>query len=330
MLAVLAIGAAPVGAAPSVLPARDTGLGFYYVEDMQKDRGREAAELQDMAARGCNTLTVYFRNPGEIARQLDGALEAGLLDRRFPVCLLNNSPLKTGEAARQARLLGKRVAEWPTLCNYGPDEIPAGRRVGLETWIREENVPHLPVVVASDAAAVTEYADLLDMALVIDHGCTPEVQAALRAQGHSFAAYTIATHVQGTELYVRYLVGLWAWKTRPRVLLAWCYHDTLADAPGDRRLRAWQEGALDYRILLGLEQAITAHPERPEAAAARAWLDNLRRRIVTPTSEWVGRPPTYADVYAVNQQPPPLVNFGMIRQWAGYYLAALTGTENAW
>ena len=100
---------------------------------------------------------------------------------------------------------------------------------------------------------------------------------------------------------------------------------------GTPGLDAWREGAIDYRVLRALENALLEHSDvNPvEAGHAAQWLQKLKDNIqVNPWEEAAPRPGNYTEAgaytYFRDTVPRP-ANFDSIRQQAVYYMDALTG-----
>ncbi len=328
-------------------PPADIGFGFYY-DAGQMDVSREPEWFSRMAEHGCNTVTVYFRNADQLARQLDLAVEKGLAE--YPVFLLPNID-DWATALNEAKKQGRHTDKWPPLLLYGPDELalddPArfgtidGTRKGLQETRRRvlESSSGVRFGATAYGDAAFTYADVLDVTVVISYWCTQPLKTYIEAVGGQFWAYDAGiVHKQKNARMARFMTGWWAWKVRPKVFLAWSFMDAVTDEKQPQGegceypvLDGWSEGTLDYRVLRELEAAIADHPGA-DAARATLWLQEVADRVPwNPYSGQIGRPPEYVDPYVqFFYDDPPLRDLEALRQHADYWVHKITGRPMRW
>jgi len=330
-VAMAAAGA--VQAAAPALPPSDSGVGLYWDISTWKGEATMPEVLADMKAHGCNTACLFFRNAEELAAQLDAGVECGLWAPGVPVVLCSNCAgdnANTAAELRRAPSVGQHTAQWPTLTLYVLNEVEEASPE-LEALIEEWKSYGVGAVggCAYERAA-WQLSDQVDVLQVFPVFYTQALRERYAATGKALWAYEGAgpVHVGRNPAACRYLTGVWRWKFRPPVYLEWCY----ADAVGNPTMwEAWKQGCLDYWVLRNLDAQLAAHPTATVALDAARWQQELLDRIAgNPGRDAVRRPPDYTDALAVHEVPPPVADFAMIRQWAGYYAAALRGGENLW
>jgi len=335
-------------AAPAPLPAADVGFGLFYDFALCKHPEHEQLYFRQMAEYGCNTATVYCRSAADIVRQVDTALEEGLLDPRFPVFLLGPDVEKTAAYLAEARGLAKHADRWPEFLLYGPDEPKIEQEQRVRDFAEQAQAQGLRCGTAIFPASAFQYSEVLDICMV--HAGSHYSRALVEKiahEGHEFWAYTGSTLKGKNKLMDRYFTGLWMWKFHPRVFLAWAYHTHMEETPegpeASPGLVGWREGIIDYRVLRALEEAIATYPRDPSAAedsskTARAaqWLQELEDSIPADASH--GVPWTSFREKDLEQGRnyewtwydtaiPPVANFDLIRMEALFYIEDLTGEK---
>ncbi len=318
-------------AAPYELPPSDTGLGFFFNTETAGGAGAEAGCMIAMADAGCNTLTIYFRSAEDIRRQVDGAILCGLLKREFPVMLIANVDKPLDSLVKEAKASAHFPQSWPEFVRYGPDEpepLPASIE-NLKAFREESHGMGFrwgTSICNWDAPWV--FGSLLDVAIVHVGSYTPILAEARKAQGLETWAYTAELSHENLPM-VRYHTGLWRWKCRPGVLLVWAYDDGVAAHTfrGTTGLEVWREGAIDYRILRALDNALIdrANVNPVEAGHAAQWLQKLKDSIQHNPWDGIAPDPIPEGYSRVRDAMPRPANFDSIRRQAVYYLNALTG-----
>jgi len=339
---VVVLGDDDAVAVPPIIPPSDTGVGLFYdvrgidIPFREEEGGSPEAvgspavvrkHFREMVEAGCNTLTLFANNVEQTAMQMDIAIEEGLVGR-FPVILLDNIIGDPDEAIYQfvqsAKAVSKHGAQWPEIVYYGPDEIEGGNQERMADYAEKVHAAHMRLCLTTYAPL--DYAGIADIVIPLVSACTEEVRDGIRAAGSEFWAYEVGPFHRSTNYHLaRFITGLWRWKVRPDVWLAYSYKDFCGDTPVMRGMR---DGCMDYRVLRALEEAL-AEQDNPEA---REWLEKLRADI--PWNPYTGIPPRaprYARPYlATETGMPKMANFDLYRQWAGYYLSELTGCDQVW
>lgn len=322
-LTVLLVVGAACGEPPQFPPA-DTGVGLFYNITLFADRSPEAVRghIREMVAAGCTTFTLYMSTPEESAMQIDTAIEEGLITD-FPIVLL--VPVgRQDQYLADVRTLSKYVDRWPEMVVYGPDEAKADEKAIVISETRQAHEIGRRLCLTTFEPLV--YAGVTDIVVPIDYHCDESVVAAIEAAGSEFWAYSVGPfHYPGNYYLTRFIAGLWRWKTRPASWFAWSYMDIQGDTPA---MRGLTDGCFDYRILRMLEAALAEH-DHPEG---RDWLEGLRASIPwNPYAGIPGPPPKCSgpcDTSLPMKTGLPLIGqMDCYRQWAGYYLAQVTGCE---
>ena len=314
-----------------IIPESDTGVGLFYdISSMGRldDRSPVAVRrhFREMVGAGCNTLTLYVYSVEETAMQMDAAIEEGLVSR-FPVFLLacnEDADQVPRQFIQSAKQLSKHAAKWPEIIYYGPDETDGGKQKGISDLAKRIHEQGMRLGLTTWAPL--DYAGIADILVPHHTGCTEQIRSGVREAGSVFWAYSVGPFHYSTNYHLpRFIAGVWRWKVRPEVWLAWSYMDCRGDTPVMRGLR---DGCMDYRLLRALEDAL-AKKDHPEA---RAWLEKLRADIPwNPEADIPARAPRYARPYLGSKTGvPKMANFELYRQWAGYYLSELTGCDQVW
>ncbi len=322
------------------VPPSDCGFGFYtdYGRYGYPEPKYQRMYFEHMRDNGCNTFTAYAGGGGgygrrntpikdlddaahTVARQVDSAYEAGLLDKRFAVLVLAGP---AGKVIIRARQVGKHSKDWPELIQYGSDEPPPTLAAGKSARAltremheigRQEGIP-MRTATAIGSGACFLFGDELDVWVVANSVIEP-LRARCERDGNEWWMYNC--RIQGTNPSLhRYWTGVWTWKNRPRVNLVWGYtHDAeskvLPDGTWNAKyllehalptpegpmstagLEGFRDGTVDYRILRHLERLVEENPENENAPAIAAWLQDLYDQAY-PGTFWIGLPPLYWEI----------------------------------
>ena len=241
--------------------------------------------------------------------------EAGLLRQGVPAILYSSLVLDKEEAASSriplglnnlawARVLRQHLQEngWPELLLYGRDE-PGPKHAEqlmkmLGPW---KKVPDIRIVTAMSITAAYCLGFLHDVWIMHIGQVTPEVIKEAKRLGAE--VWTYSYDLRGTNpLAHRYYSGLYTWSFGLRGNFLWAYAYgqfflteagaysqtpyfgcIVPSADGPLPTVGWEgrrEGIDDYRYLALLYNSIARVPaDDPIAAAARAWLDELRGKV---------------------------------------------------
>jgi hypothetical protein len=268
--------------AANELPASDVGFGFVVDYATYGDQWPAA-----MAALGCNTLTIYGHrgtDGTDVAWQVDTALDAGLIDTRFPVLFV---PSVTHEEdllalSRSMRSVGDQTHQphrrplttdqpehrWPEL---------VGCNVLIPTAADRNSVKALADLYRRGAAiksgafvglaAAEELTDLLNVMILPCAEWDADRAKALRK--HSCRPWAWAEFETDDATEQRLSTGLWVFVNRPDVILfaGW--------QPGSEGEAGFREGVADYRTLRALERKAKKAIDTCAGAEAWAWLRGL-------------------------------------------------------
>jgi len=254
------------------------------------------------------------------AKQIEMMLEAGLIHQDVPLMIAYAwGPTWYDDNEAVSRFAANLRAEfarrgWPEPLRYGPDEPDAtGPRAALFRKVFEVYALTRPGQRQATAIApehVHGFADDLDVWIVLNRGPTEDssmnelFQKFQRmADEHDAEVWTYFCMAYGTNPeYHRYYAGLLTWAHRLRGNFLWVYaeyHTWEGDRSGDNYNYvlpskngpvpsvAWEarrEGIEDYRILRRIEK-LCENRQGPQAEAARAWLEKLRQRVISPRNE---------------------------------------------
>jgi len=305
------------------VPPSDCGFGFY------TDKGRygyqgakyERMYFEHMREMGCNTFTAYSGSADDIVRQLDIAYEAGLLDKRFAVLVLDGSPdPEHFEVIIKARQIGKYSKDWPELIFYGHDEpqntVDAAKQARALTRKiheigRQARIP-LRTATAIGGSQCLHFGDGLDVWIVHSPGSSDFLREICQRDDKGWWMYNCRIH--GTNpAFHRYYTGVWTWKVRPRVNLVWGYMQdaaskVLEDGTWNAKyvlehalptpegpmatagLEGFRDGTVDYRILRQLERLVEENPGNEQVPLIAAWFQDLYDQTY-PNTFWPGLPP---------------------------------------
>jgi hypothetical protein len=308
------------------LPKPEVGFGFYYSPG-RCAYGLERAYFEDMAAHGCNTLTVQANGvtgqveeataAERIARQVNLAAEVGIADPRFPILCYSVGPQDVVDARRYKR----PELAWPELVVQTIDEPNHGQEAILRRYRDEAHAAGLRIGTAVAGYVCTGYhqtlpycapedegkwapgmGEYIDLWVILVGTLTPRVRLAARHQGAEVGAYY---PYPASPIMDRWTFGLWAWKARTRINLLWAYIDKqeswdfsrVTETPEGPVQRSdppgYAEGITDYRVLQAVRDLRT-----PEALA---WLKGVERETtlgwwprgyVRPPEEQAAQVPT--------------------------------------
>jgi len=331
-----------------VLPS-DIGYGFYY--GVKYEPAKDEVRFRHMAENGCNTISLSARSTEHLARLLDLGIETGLLSSAHPIIRSGMQKWEQPEGMPPPEEFGKYVDQWPERVAYSFDEPrpTKGKEDELEAALQKRtDAAHavgVRIGTAIEGESAWRFSHTLDVNIVIAHSLCRLLKDKIEAHGGEVWAYTILE--SRNELLTRYYTGLWCWKMRPRVFLAWNYmdlrnsptggsHDAAKPTPdgpvATPALDGWREGILDYRLLLTLEDLIVKNPAYPIAKDAARWLERLENRVRTfptetlpagRTRRWQSIDPSIVSGTAV----PPEANFELIRAQVLTYIEQLQKTE---
>jgi hypothetical protein len=287
------------------LPPSEIGYGLYTDSARYPDPLREPEYDADMAAHGCNTLTPYARElPAEfgvdntssavlLAWHIDTAIDAGLVDLRFPLLCLSIGPDQLGLARQYAR------HEWPELVGYNNDEPAPSARQAVEECSAQWHAAGFRTGTAITLESALAAGGSLDIWVLLMETVSREAIAVCVDQGKEQWLYNCVLRGSNAALE-RYYAGVYAWAVKPRVCLSWAYtHDPesrirrdgtwnltryYGKAAAERdgaplptvALEGTQEGIIDSRLLQELERRNT-----PEG---NAYLARLREQV--PLDFW--------------------------------------------
>jgi hypothetical protein len=290
------------------LPKPEVGFGFYYSPG-RCAYGLERAYFEDMAAHGCNTLTVQAHGvtgqveeataAERIARQVNLAAEVGIADPRFPILCYSVGPQDVVDAWRYKR----HDLTWPELVVQTIDEPNHTQEETLRQYHAEAHAANIRIGTAVAGYVCTGYtqalpycapedvgkpvpgmADYIDIWVILVGSLTKAVQQEATRHRAVVGAYY---SYPASPIMDRWTFGLWAWKARTKINLLWAYIDKqecwdfsrvteTPTGPVDRGYAGYAEGITDYRVLQAVRDLGT-----PEA---RHWLRGVERR--TPLGWW--------------------------------------------
>jgi len=289
------------------LPRLEYGSGLFYTPGRWAD---EPACMSAMAQSGLNTLATQARPvPGEpegkqtaaqhTARQLNNAAAAGLLDSRFPVICYSVGPKDVVEAKKYRA----PSAKWPELIVQSIDEPNHTQEATLRQYYGEAHKAGLRIGTALAGYVATGYTCIppwcrpedkgkwvpgmgqyLDAWVMLVGTFDPTMRAACEKQGALFGAYLA---YPSSPILDRWTYGLWAWKVKPTILLAWAAlnkqegwdYSRIAEKPDGTidpsGLKGIREGILDYRVLQAVRDLHSprgdAFLRKVEAATVFEW-----------------------------------------------------------
>jgi hypothetical protein len=265
--------------AANELPASDVGFGFVVDYATYGDQWPAA-----MAALGCNTLTIYGHrgtDGTDVAWQVDTALDAGLIDTRFPVLFV---PSVTHEEdllalSRSMRSVGDQTHQphrrplttdhpehrWPELvgCNVLMPTAADRDRVKALTDLYRRGAAIKSGSLVSLAAA-EELTDLLNVVIL---PCGEWDAVRVKALGKRGCRVWAWGEFSEDAAEQRRATGLWTYVNRPDVILftGW--------VPGSDA--GFRDGVMDYRVLRALDRTAKKAIDTAEGAEAWAWLKGL-------------------------------------------------------
>jgi len=332
------------------VPESDVGFGFYTDWGRYAYPEHERLYFRHMAEYGCNTFTPYgltAKNAAIIARQIDAAIEEGLLDERFPLLCLSVGKTELDEAKE----LGQHTEQWPELIGYNWDEPGAteetARGVAAESEAWHEAGYRTGTALSANSAFL--FGELLDIWILHMDTVSKYIRRHAKNLGAEFWMYNCTARGTNAPLH-RYYNGIYTFAVRPRVNLMWAYmHDAKSRINKDGTwwyngccehalltpdgpistvgLEGYRDGTVDYRVLRELERLIEANPKHKVTPEAAAWLQDLVDRV--DTRFWPGG--RHADDYSDypwdgrDTVVPPITDFSEMRRQALGYLAQIGG-----
>lgn len=267
------------------LPAPDVGFGF--VVDYAQFGDQWPAQAAAMVALGCNTMTVYGHrgvDGTDVAWQIDMALDAGLIDTRFPVLFAPNVTHEEDmEALTQSmRSVGDQTHQphrrplttdqpehrWPELvgCNVlMPTEADRDRVKALTDLYRRGSAIKSGAFVS--LAAAEPLKDLLNVPIISAEELDVATIKGLRSWDRRPWAW--AKFEADDAEAQRRATGLWMFLNRPDVILfaGW--------EPGSQGEAGFRDGVMDYRVLRALDRKAKKAIDTAAGAEAWAWLKGL-------------------------------------------------------
>ena len=290
------------------LPNMETGVGLFYTPGRFPN---ETGYLACMRDHGVNTFAPQARTlPGQpegsetagqnIAREVNSAVDAGLLDPAFPIICYSVGPSDVLEA----KSLQKAGSVWPELVVASIDEPnqtqefylnqyqdaahKAGLRIGTAVagYGATGYYQSLPWCAPENAGKwVPQTGRYLDFWICLVGTFTQTTMDAARRQGAQFGTYLA---YPSSNLLDRYTVGVWAWKTKTFVNLLWAainpqeawdygrITEVSATEFKHDKLDGVLEGTIDYRVLQAVRDLHT-----PEADK---WLEGIDEQV--PLGWW--------------------------------------------
>ncbi len=287
------------------VPQSDCGFGFYFEQSLHRYPQNLHMQMEQLRDYGCNTVALQI--PAKTAEEqyvvtaqtLDHGVAIGLFDKDVPVILM--------AGIEGARRHGRRVADWPQLIKYAPDEPPPQFIGYVRNVCVEARALGLLTGTAISPASAFLYGDMLDAWIVPVQYQSQLLRVKARRDGARWWTYTTGLRGSNAPLN-RYHSGVWTWKTRQRGNLAWVYmdHSNLAvHEDGSWQLRfvdgemfmwsralaspkgpiatvglaGFRDGTVDYRILRELDRAIERNPGHEKVGDIVYWMQNLRDRM---------------------------------------------------
>jgi hypothetical protein len=287
------------------LPPSDIGYGFYTDHHRFPDLARESEYDADMAAHGMTTFTPYAREllniptvdnkdyAQTLAWHIDTAIDAGLVDQRWPLLCLAIEPKDIQRAREFAR------HEWPELVGYNYDEPAREKGAEVAEYAQRWHAVGARTGTAIDGAIAQDIGGPLDIWVLHMDSMSQAAVTACADQGKTRWLYNCSLRGSNAALH-RYWTGVYTWAQAPEVCLTWTYtHDPKSrinpdgtwnllrvydTATCDRNglplptvaLEGLQEGIIDSRLLQELTRRNT-----PEG---NAYLAKLRRQV--PLTFW--------------------------------------------
>lgn len=201
----------------------------------------------------------------------------------------NGLPLAARRRAMAWYEAERRRQGWPELAAYGNDE-PAYPNPALRQRYESFRDVNMRLATAMNGIAAYGLGDMHDIWIVLGGHVTPEMCAEAERLGAQVWTY-ICAPLSTKPLHERYYAGLYVWAYRIKGHTTWHHYaqggyKLVWMRESDARpmpLVGWEtrrEGIDDYRCLQMLEDAVAARPDQAPAGEARAWLAELRRRIL--------------------------------------------------
>jgi hypothetical protein len=162
------------------------------------------------------------------SRQIEGMLDAGLISPDCPVLASSLDSQKIRKAESRA------TRPWPELLRGSRDE-PKPEHIeeviGMAHEANEMGLRTATAVAAHNLLAPcnsrqygnTTIADWLDVVIISASTWDDDIVSKLVDKGKEVWAYWCQPNADNDAARIRYLAGLWAWKTKPQCMLFWAY-----------------------------------------------------------------------------------------------------------
>jgi hypothetical protein len=280
----------------------------YAYQDLIRDTWiDQVAHGMTTAAINSNNGVLFGGGDGGVgpARYVEGLLDIGLISTDCPVvCAGAGNSIRT--------MQGIATREWPDIVMAGRDEptpdtideVVRARFDADQFGLRVSSAVasyNLTATANHDQLGKVVIGDLIDDWVISASTWDDNIVKKGLAEGKTIGAYWCLPNLDSDADRIRYLVGLWAWKTKPRCLLLWAYvhvsttrllpNGELQRAPVDEfsyviptvngpqetpGYAAYAEGIKDCRALEALEAAGTDDD----------WLCSLRASISERVPSW--------------------------------------------
>ncbi len=266
------------------------------------------------------------------------AKQVGLTTPEIPIIHfahnLKQLPEKPGDLTldQQEQAMGWYESErmkhgWPELVAYGHDEPPYPNPELRRRYAPLRGVG-MRVGTAMFAPAVYGLGDVHDIWIVRSGEITPEMCAEGKRQGAEVWTYHCDA-MSFQPLWERHYAGFYVWAYELRGHTTWHYYaqekfKLVWMRETDKRpmpTSGWEmrrEGIDDYRYLQMLEDSIAAHPDHAAAVEAKAWLADLRARILANDRHIASDP----------SDPLPWQEYDRVRARAACYIDQLGPVTN--
>ncbi|MDA0660040.1 MAG: HEAT repeat domain-containing protein [Planctomycetota bacterium] len=221
----------------------------------------------------------------------------------------------------------RKKHDWPELIAYGHDEPPYPNPELRRRYAPLRGI-FLLTGTAMFAPAVYGLGDVHDVWIVRSGEITQEMCAEAKRQGAEMWTYHCDA-MSFQPLWERHYAGFYVWAYQLRGHTTWHYYaqekfKLVWMRETDKRpmpTSGWEmrrEGIDDYRYLQMLEDAIAARPKESAAVEARAWLADLRARILANDRHIPSNP----------SDPLPWQEYDRVRARAARYLQQLGPVTN--
>ena len=321
---------------------KPTGFGCYaYMHELGGlENWRTHVKL--MKTHGMNTFAIFTRGSQDVARQIDIAIEEGMLEGRVPIFLLDHSGIPefkrlvpdweevvkkdtnpvpgwtpgraigTAAVIAKAREISKYPDQWPEIITYSVDEPGRGNPLSdkelsdLGRITTNLNAVGFRCGTACIYPNVKNLVPLLDVIAVasIVGGDLKGCKQAIEAGGKEFWMYH--TGIPKTNLKLaRWLLGYWTWQVEPASYLAWNWNGFIQGDMADPK---------PTDVLLAYAQGVedfklltaaSGHLERTSESGKSASLQAIEKRFkrLQAGFRWEGLPMEEFDAARAEGKP---------------------------